>query len=253
MIHPLADQGEGKAASFVAREFSLDAVRGDEVLRISALGLYRAFINGKRVGDDLLTPGWTCYDKRIAFQSYPVADLLRPGANRVEILARRRLVSLADHVARRGDLQLLGRPDRRAGRDRLGRRACCCGPTAHGRAARCRSCGRASTSARSTTPGSRASRRPRASRCWSSTGACWWRRSAGPSGNWRRSRCGRAGPIATAARSTTSARTRPATCPSRCAGLPGRACLSSIRRSSTATGRSTIATTARQRRGSSTC
>ena len=32
MIHPLADQGEGKPASFVAREFSLDAVRGDETL-----------------------------------------------------------------------------------------------------------------------------------------------------------------------------------------------------------------------------
>ncbi len=85
MIHPLADQGEGKPASFVARAFSLDAVRGDECLRISALGVYRAFINGRRVGDDLLTPGWTCYDKRIAFQTYPVAALLRPGANRIEI------------------------------------------------------------------------------------------------------------------------------------------------------------------------
>ena len=70
MIRPLADEGVGKPASFVAQEFSLDAVRGDETLRISALGLYRAFINGKRVGDDLLTPGWTCYDKRIAFQTY---------------------------------------------------------------------------------------------------------------------------------------------------------------------------------------
>ena len=85
MIHPLADQGEGKPASFVSREFSLDAVHGDETLRISALGLYRAFINGKRVGDDQLTPGWTCYDKRIAFQTYPIADLLRPGANRIEV------------------------------------------------------------------------------------------------------------------------------------------------------------------------
>ena len=85
MIHPLADQGEGTPASFVAREFSLRAVRGDETLRVSALGLYRVFLNGKRVGDDLLTPGWTCYDKRIAFQTYPVADLLQPGPNRIEI------------------------------------------------------------------------------------------------------------------------------------------------------------------------
>ena len=120
MIHPLADQGEGKPASFVSREFSLDAVHGDETLRISALGLYRAFINGKRVGDDLLTPGWTCYDKRIAFQTYPVADLLRPGANRIEIWLADGWYRSQIMWRRRGDLQLLGRQDRRAGRDRLG-------------------------------------------------------------------------------------------------------------------------------------
>ena len=52
MIRPLADQGVGTPASFVARDFDLAAVRGDESLRISALGHYRAFINGRRVGDE---------------------------------------------------------------------------------------------------------------------------------------------------------------------------------------------------------
>ena len=85
MIHPLADDGVETPASFVATDFELAEVKGDETLRISALGLYRAFINGKRVGDDLLTPGWTCYDQRIAFQTYPVAGLLKPGTNRIEI------------------------------------------------------------------------------------------------------------------------------------------------------------------------
>lgn len=55
------------------------------MLHISALGLYRAFINGKRVGDDQLTPGWTCYDDRIAYQSYDVSALLKSGENRIEI------------------------------------------------------------------------------------------------------------------------------------------------------------------------
>ena len=60
--------------------------RATKSLRISALGLYRCFINGKRVGEDLLTPGWTCYDKRIAFQTLSESpELLRPGANRIEI------------------------------------------------------------------------------------------------------------------------------------------------------------------------
>ena len=47
MIRPLADQGVGTPASFVVREFDVPAVHGDETLRISALGHYRAFINGR--------------------------------------------------------------------------------------------------------------------------------------------------------------------------------------------------------------
>ncbi|WP_309082996.1 family 78 glycoside hydrolase catalytic domain [Chelativorans sp.] len=85
MIRPLADKGVGTPSSFLRKDFSLDAVRGDEVLRISALGLYCCFINGRRVGDDLLTPGWTVYDKRLSYQSYVVGDLLLQGDNRIEI------------------------------------------------------------------------------------------------------------------------------------------------------------------------
>ena len=85
MIRPLADRGVGTPASFVARSFTLPAVGGAEILHISALGLYRAFINGQRVGNDLLTPGWTAYDRRLSYQSYAVAELLRPGENRIEI------------------------------------------------------------------------------------------------------------------------------------------------------------------------
>ena len=58
---------------------------GAELLRISALGLYRAFINGARVGNDLLTPGWTSYDKRLSFQTYEVGSLLRHGQNVIDI------------------------------------------------------------------------------------------------------------------------------------------------------------------------
>ncbi len=85
MIRPLSDGGVGTPASFVAKTFTLDRVGGSAVLRISALGLYRAFINGKRVGDDQLTPGWTSYDVRLSYQTYEVADLLVPGENRIEI------------------------------------------------------------------------------------------------------------------------------------------------------------------------
>ena len=85
MIGPSCDGGQATAGTFVSREFTLEAVPAEATLRISALGLYRAFINGKRVGSDLLTPGWTCYDDRIAYQTYDVAKLLQPGGNRIEI------------------------------------------------------------------------------------------------------------------------------------------------------------------------
>ncbi|MGY5776455.1 family 78 glycoside hydrolase catalytic domain [Rhizobium sp. LEGMi135b] len=85
MIAPACDAGQGTAGTFVSRQFTLEKLPTEATLRISALGLYRAFVNGRRVGDDLLTPGWTCYDDRIAYQTYDVAEHLRAGENRIEI------------------------------------------------------------------------------------------------------------------------------------------------------------------------
>lgn len=85
MIAPLCDAGQGTRASFVASDFQLDVVPEQALLRVTALGLYRVFLNGVRVGSALLTPGWTCYDDRLAVQDWPVADLLRQGENRIEI------------------------------------------------------------------------------------------------------------------------------------------------------------------------
>jgi alpha-L-rhamnosidase len=48
---------------------------------ITSLGLYEGFINGKRIGDAYLTPGWTNYAKRIQYQQYDVTPLLSQGNN----------------------------------------------------------------------------------------------------------------------------------------------------------------------------
>ncbi|WP_051074182.1 alpha-L-rhamnosidase [Rhizobium freirei] len=85
MIRPLSDKGVGTPGSFVGRRFQIAELSGLETLRISALGLYRAFINGRRVGDDQLTPGWTAYDRRLSYQVYDVADLLVEGENAIEV------------------------------------------------------------------------------------------------------------------------------------------------------------------------
>ncbi len=44
------------------------------VLAVSAMGIYRAWINGNRVGTDLFTPYWTEYNKRVQYQTYDVTE-----------------------------------------------------------------------------------------------------------------------------------------------------------------------------------
>jgi alpha-L-rhamnosidase len=55
-------------------------------LYVTARGLYEARLNGERVGDGVLTPGWTDYSVRNQYQAYDVTDLLLPGANAIGVL-----------------------------------------------------------------------------------------------------------------------------------------------------------------------
>ena len=54
-------------------------------LYVSSLGVYVAYINGKRVGDEHLAPGWTSYEHRLQFQVFDVSKLLSKGDNTVAI------------------------------------------------------------------------------------------------------------------------------------------------------------------------
>ncbi|XVQ09389.1 family 78 glycoside hydrolase catalytic domain [Spirillospora sp. CA-255316] len=55
-------------------------------LYATAHGLYVATLNGRRVGDLVLTPGWTAYQHRLRYQTYDVTDLVRSGPNVLEVL-----------------------------------------------------------------------------------------------------------------------------------------------------------------------
>ena len=54
-------------------------------MHVAALGLFACFINGKRIGNDVLSAPFTNYDKTILFHTYDIANYLRVGNNRVEI------------------------------------------------------------------------------------------------------------------------------------------------------------------------
>lgn len=64
----------------VRGEFSAGRVRR-AWLTITARGIYTAYLNGQRVGDDYLAPGLTQYDKTHFYQVYDVTKLLRNGDN----------------------------------------------------------------------------------------------------------------------------------------------------------------------------
>lgn len=53
---------------------------------ISGLGCYELYINGKKVGDHVLDPASTDYDKRILYATYDVTDFLREGTNAVGVM-----------------------------------------------------------------------------------------------------------------------------------------------------------------------
>lgn len=59
------------------KNFRCAAKAEKAILKISALGVYEAKLNGERVGDFILAPGWTSYLNRLQVQSYDVTDMLK--------------------------------------------------------------------------------------------------------------------------------------------------------------------------------
>jgi len=50
-------------------------------LYVTSLGLYEFQINGKRIGNDYFTPGWTDYNKRVYYQTYDITSNVSEGKN----------------------------------------------------------------------------------------------------------------------------------------------------------------------------
>ena len=70
-------------APMLRREFKLTGAIERARAYVTSHGLYELHLNGQRVGDQVLTPGWTSYNKQLQYQTYDVASLLRSGDNAV--------------------------------------------------------------------------------------------------------------------------------------------------------------------------
>ena len=65
------------SSRYLRREFSLDKPVRKATLYISGLGMYEAFINGKKVGEQVLAPAPTDYRKTVVYNAFDVTDMMQ--------------------------------------------------------------------------------------------------------------------------------------------------------------------------------
>lgn len=75
------DISRPQPAPLLRRSFSVQSVPVTARIYATSLGLYELRLNGQRVGEAVLAPGWTSYDHRLQYQTYDVTGLVRAGGN----------------------------------------------------------------------------------------------------------------------------------------------------------------------------
>lgn len=76
-----ARKGERYPADEFRKSFEVGSDIQQARLYITACGVYETYLNGVRVGEFILAPGLTSYEKRMHYQVYDVTDLLKRGEN----------------------------------------------------------------------------------------------------------------------------------------------------------------------------
>ena len=84
-ITPSTEESEIRPSPIFRKSFFSGKKVVSATAYITAHGMYEAKINGKRVGDAYLTPGWTSYKNRLQYQAYDVTKLLQEGDNAIGV------------------------------------------------------------------------------------------------------------------------------------------------------------------------
>jgi alpha-L-rhamnosidase len=80
------DTAKSQPGPLLRKEFTLRGAIKSGRAYVTCLGLYEMELNGRRVGDQVFTPGWTSYNKRLQYQTYDVTNQLRPGKNAIGVM-----------------------------------------------------------------------------------------------------------------------------------------------------------------------
>jgi alpha-L-rhamnosidase len=73
-------------ARYLRREFALEKDIARATAYLSGLGMSELYVNGRKAGDDALSPGLTEYDKRVFYVTHDITGLLKPGRNTVGVI-----------------------------------------------------------------------------------------------------------------------------------------------------------------------
>src|ERR1700690_2388517 len=80
---PLGTPWPAQPVDLLRKKFSLAKAVKSARIYSTALGTYQLYLNGPRVGNDVLAPGWTDYRKRVVYQVYDVTSQVKQGGNAV--------------------------------------------------------------------------------------------------------------------------------------------------------------------------
>ncbi|MFJ8927410.1 family 78 glycoside hydrolase catalytic domain [Streptomyces sp. NPDC102364] len=72
---------EGDPAPYFRRDLDITPGLRRATLHVTGLGIVEAYVNGTRVGDEILSPGWTSYEHRVDLRRHDVTGLLTEGRN----------------------------------------------------------------------------------------------------------------------------------------------------------------------------
>ena len=70
----------------ISKDFNASKKIIDARLYVSGVGYYEAFLNGKKIGDHVLDPGFTTYAKQVYYVVYDIGSLLKKGNNTAGIM-----------------------------------------------------------------------------------------------------------------------------------------------------------------------
>jgi alpha-L-rhamnosidase len=85
-IEPVQDTSRAIPALHVRKDFELTKPIASARVYVTSHGLYELSLNGRKVGDQVLTPGWTSYNNRLQYQVYDITGHLRQGRNAVGVM-----------------------------------------------------------------------------------------------------------------------------------------------------------------------